>query len=152
MASPASGTSRDHGGVGGFDDVEFCLANANGLDQDDILARCVHQLDHIFSRGRQSSMTVFRRHTADEHAGIEVMLLHADAIAQDGAARERAGRVGGDDANGEALLAQDGGQSVDECAFATPRRAGDTNGICLAKVGKELLHDAPAPPARRVRP
>src|SRR5262245_5664134 len=86
-------------------------------------------------------MAVFRRHTTDGLARIEVMLRHADAITQERTARERAGRVGGDDANGEASLAQDGGESVDEGTFTPPGRTSDTKGIRLAKVRKELLHD-----------
>ena len=49
-----------------------------------------------------------RGHGADEDAGIGVVALHADAVAQDGAAGERAGGIDGDDADGLALRAEGG--------------------------------------------
>src|SRR5688500_15558533 len=86
-------------------------------------------------------MVVFRRHAPNAHPGVEVVLLHTDAIAKDGPAREGTGRIGGDDANGEPLLAQNGGQSVDERALAAPRRTGDADRISPGAVWVELLHE-----------
>jgi len=63
-------------------------------------------------------VAISRRHAANKHPGIKVVLLHADAIAQNGASREGAGRVSGNDADGAPLLAQDGCQSVDELTLA----------------------------------
>ena len=47
-----------------------------------------------------------RRHAADEDAGIAGQIEHADAVAEDGAAGERAGGIDGDDADRAAGLAE----------------------------------------------
>jgi hypothetical protein len=52
--------------------------------------------------------------------------LHADAVAEDGAARERGVRVGGQHGDGPVLLAQQGDDRVDQRRLARPRSARET--------------------------
>ena len=69
------------------------------------------------------------------------MALHADAIAQDRAAGERAGGVDGDDADRFLLGAIVGRQAVHQRALAGARRAGDADAIGASGVGKKLLQE-----------
>ena len=72
--------------VGRADDVDFVLADADGLDDHDILAAGVeHQRDLARGAGEAAEVAA-RRHAADEHAGVAGVRLHAHAIAEDGAA------------------------------------------------------------------
>ena len=50
-SSPAPGTTVDDRDVGGADDVHFVLADADGLDEDDVLARGVED-ERDFAGGR----------------------------------------------------------------------------------------------------
>jgi hypothetical protein len=60
------------------------------------------------------AQTAARRHRADEHARIACQVTHADAVAQDGAACERAGGINGDDADRPPGVAIRFGQLGDE--------------------------------------
>src|SRR5690606_19794725 len=70
-----------------------------------------------------------RGHRADEHAVVEGVVLHADAVAEDGTARERRRRVDGQDRDPLAarpeLAEQRGGQG----GLAGAWRAGDADGV-----------------------
>ena len=90
---------RDDRDVGGADDVDFVLADADGLDEDDVLAGGVEDQRDFAGGARQAAEVAARRHAADEDAGVGGVRLHAHAIAEDGAAGERAGRIDGDDAD-----------------------------------------------------
>ena len=99
-SSPVPGTSVDDRDVGGADDVHFVLADADGLDEDDVLAGGVEHERGVGGRAREAAEVAARRHAADEDAGVGDVRLHADAIAEDRAAGERAGRIDRDDADG----------------------------------------------------
>jgi hypothetical protein len=51
-----------------------------------------------------------------------VVLLHADAVAEDGAAADAAGGVDGEDGEGLALAAERGGEGVDQRFCRLPVR------------------------------
>ena len=55
------------------------------------------------------------------------MALHADAVAEDRAAGERAGGIDGDDADRLPRLRQSAGEAVDERGLAGAGRAGDAD-------------------------
>ena len=97
-----AGHEHDDRDVRRADDVHFVLADADGLDDDDVLARGVEDQRRVARRARQAAEMAARRHAADEHAGIAGVRAHADAVAEDGAAGERAGRIDGDDADRQA--------------------------------------------------
>ena len=90
--------------VRGADDVDLVLADADGLDDDDVLAGGVEHERGVAGRARQSAEMPARRHAADEHAGVARVRLHADAVAEHRAAGERAGGIDGDDADRRAAL------------------------------------------------
>ncbi len=78
-------------------------------------------------RARESSEMSAGRHTADEHAGVAGVRLHAHAIPEDRSAGERARRIDGNDADGAATRSNGSGQFVDEGAFSSAWRPGDAD-------------------------
>ena len=84
---------HEHDRVGVVDDVDLGLADADRLHQHVVLARGVHQ-QHRLERGlRQAAERPAARHRADVDALVEEVLGQPDPVAQQGALRERAGRV-----------------------------------------------------------
>jgi hypothetical protein len=61
---PAPGDNRD---VGRPDDVDLVLADADRLDDDDVLAGGVEDERGIAGRAREAAEMPARRHAADEH-------------------------------------------------------------------------------------
>ena len=89
----------------------------------DVVAGRVHHGDDVVRGGGQPAERAARRHAADEDAGVGGQVLHADAVAEDGAVRERAGRVDGDDAERLAALAVARGRGR-RSACSCPSRTG----------------------------
>ena len=98
-SSPRARHQRDDRDVGRPDDVDFVLAHANGLDDDDVLAGGVEDERGVAGRARESAELAACRHAPDEHAGIGGVRLHPQPVAQHGAAGEGAGRIDRDDAD-----------------------------------------------------
>ena len=145
-SSPAPGHNRHDRHVGRAHDVDFVLADADGLDQHDVLAGGVeHQRCVARGAGETAEMPA-RRHAADEHAGVARVRLHPHPIAQHGAAGERAGGIDRDDADGAGPSAAARRQAIDERALPGAWRSGDADEIGPAGVGEEL------PDQRRARP
>ena len=116
------GTSVDDRHVGGADDVDFVLADADGFDDDDRPCRRRRaRARHRRSRapGRRDAA---RRHAADEHAVVGRCACMRSAIAEHRAAGERAGRIDGDHADGRAAR-RELGRSGDRPACSCRRRA-----------------------------
>ena len=109
-SSPAPGHEHDDRDVGGADDVDFVLADADGLDEDDVLAGGVEHERGVGGRAREAAEMAARRHAADEDAGVGGVRLHAHAVAEDRAAGERTGRIDGDDA--DRLAARGGARAI----------------------------------------
>jgi len=82
-----------------------------------------------------------RRQAPDEDPLVEEVTLHADAVAQDGAAAERARRVDGDDSDAAVGATQMRRQPVDQGRLAGPGRAGDPDHVCAARMRKDAAHD-----------
>src|SRR5204862_7233228 len=77
----------------------------------------------------------------DEHAGVQEVGLHADAIAQYGAAAEGAGRVDGDDADAMARRPQPRRDAVAERRLSGSRRPGDPDHVRAPGVRVEPAHE-----------
>ena len=88
-SSPRPGHQHHQAHVGGADDLDLVLADADRLDQDHVLARGGEHVSTCPVGGREAAQVAARRHRADEHAGIGRVRLHADAVAEDRAAGER---------------------------------------------------------------
>ena len=106
--------------------------DADGLDDDDVLAGGVEHQRDIAGRAREPAEMPARGHAADEDAVVADVRLHAHAIAEDRAAGERAGRIDGEDADRLAAGANSVDQPIDERALAGARRAGDADQVRAA--------------------
>ena len=98
-----TGRSDHHAHVGDLGHVDFALAGADRLEQDGILAGGIEPIDDAHRRRAQAAEVAAARQRAHEHAIVIKRRRHADAIAQDGAARYGARGVDGDDADALAL-------------------------------------------------
>src|SRR5208282_2949110 len=105
---------------------------ADGLDNDHVAAVSVEEFDDFALRAAQSSVASARCEAADVHAGVLVMVGHADAIAKYGAAGKRARRIDGEDGDffAERAILRD--QMVDERRFSGARRPGYPDHLCAA--------------------
>jgi len=124
---PQSGRLHDQGGLRLMGDIHFALARADRLDENGVEAGGIQRADGVGGGAGQPAQTATGGHAADEDAGIASQVAHADAVAQDRAAGEGAGRVYGDDADRLAPGAVGPGQGADQRAFARARRAGHTD-------------------------
>ena len=91
----------------------------------DIAARGIEQHRQIGGGARDSARNPARRHGADKHARVGMMLLHADTVAQNRAAGDRAGRIDRNYAHCLAFGAQQRNHAIAQCALARARRSGD---------------------------
>ena len=131
----------------------------DGLDQDPVEAGGVEQVDRVARGAGEAAHGAAGGHRADEDARIGVERLHADAVAEEGAAGVGAGRIDGEDAHRLAALAAEAGEAVDQGALAGARRAGDADharpagvadrcGGQLALAVAAVLHAARSPAPR----
>jgi hypothetical protein len=96
--------------VRGADDVDFVLADADGLDDHDIKTSGIEDDGGFGGAVGQSTEMAARGHAADEHARVLGVCLHAHAVTENRAAAVRARRVHADNADRASALAQFGGQ------------------------------------------
>ena len=85
-------------------------------------------------RARHAAQVAARGERADEDVLVRAVLAHADAVAEHGAAGDRAGRVDGDDRDALAAREQCAEQRVDQRRLARARRAGDAQHVRAAEV------------------
>ena len=97
-SSPMPGTSTTTVTCARRGDLDFVLTHADGFDEHVVFAGGVHQQRQVGGGARQAAEAAARGHGADEDAGVGVVLLHADAVAQNGAAGDAAGGIDRDDA------------------------------------------------------
>ena len=114
------------------------------------------QVDGVGGGAGEAAERAARGHAADEYAGVEREVVHADAVAQDGAARVGRRRIHGEDADGASALARGAGERADERALAAARRAGDADdvgapGLGIEPLGERLAPGSP-PASAQVRP
>src|SRR6266511_4982438 len=80
-------------------------------------------------------------HAPNKHPSIEIVLLHADTVAENGSARKRAGGINSDNTNSFYLLARNGGEFVSDSAFARPRRSRNAHTIPPPEGWGNTLHN-----------
>ena len=112
------GNQGDGHGVGHAHDAQFGLAHADGFDYHHVVTGGVQGPGDALDDAGQAAGLPAGGDAADEDAGVEVVALHPDAVAQQRAAAEGAGGVNGDDAHPFFLAAQQAGQLVNDGAFA----------------------------------
>ena len=77
-----AGHEHEDDGVGVVDDVDLGLADADGLEEDVVLAGGVHEQRGLERRLAQAAERAAVGHRADEDAGVEEVLGEADAVAE----------------------------------------------------------------------
>ena len=122
-----TGIHDDDRRVGVAGDLDLDLPDADGLDEDPRRADRVEHARGLRRRDREAAEVAAGRHRADEHAGVGRVVLHADAVAEDRAAAERAGRVDGEHADRRVLGADRRDEAVGERRLPRARRAGDAD-------------------------
>src|SRR5215469_8086107 len=133
-----AGNQHDDDAIGQSYDINLILADANGLNQDLMLARCIEEKSDFRRSTREAPEKTSGGHGADENAAVAGVTLHADAVAENGAARVRACGVDGHDADALFLLAIVRGEAIDQRAFARAGRAGNASEIGLTGMREEL--------------
>ena len=113
-----AGDEHQHCHVRHAGDLDFVLSDAHGLDQHVIFSGGVEQKREVGGRARETSDRAARGHGADEDAGIAVMCLHADAIAQNRAAGDAAGGIDGEDAHRFSFAANGARQRIHQSALS----------------------------------
>ena len=116
-----AGDQHDHRDVGERRDIDFILPHADRLDDDEVESGGAEQARERGAGARESAGCAARGHGADEDAGIGVMALHADAVAEDRAARGAAGGIDRDDRDCLPAAAHLRGQRVDQRTLARAR-------------------------------
>ncbi len=127
-----AGNEHDYRHVGKRRDIDFILTDADGFDDDEIEAGGAEEAGEQGTGAGESAGCAARGHGADEDAGIGMVALHADAIAEDRAAGCAAGGIDGDDGDGLSAAAEFGGQCVDERALTRAGRTGDADDEAVA--------------------
>ena len=74
------------------------LPDTNGLDDEPIEAEGIHQIASLQRLPREPAHGPSARHGTDEDLWIETVFNHADAIAEQCAAREGTARIHGENA------------------------------------------------------
>ena len=105
----------------------FRLAGADRLDDDAVEAAGVERVDGGARRPRQAAELAARRERADEDVRMRRVRAHADAVAEDRAAADRARRVDRDHGDRVALGEPGAEQRVDQRRLAAAGNAGDAD-------------------------
>src|SRR5438552_2465044 len=92
-------------GVHDADHLDLALPRPDRLEEDELLARSVEHEQCLQRRLGEPAQMSARPHRTDEDAWVEEMVGEPDAVAEERAVRERAGRVDRDDADLRLLLA-----------------------------------------------
>src|SRR5262245_1822552 len=124
-----------HGGVGRPRHLDLDLPDADRLDDDPRLAGGVEDAHRLRGRQRQSAEVTTGGHRPDEHALVGGVVLHADAVAEDGPAGERAAGVDGQDADLGAGGADEADELVRQRRLARAGCAGDADRVRPARAG-----------------
>jgi hypothetical protein len=136
-----AGHEHEEDGVGDRDHLDLALAGAHGLEEDELLAGRIEQKRRLERRLGETAEVAARAHRADEDLGVEEVVREADAVAEEGALRERARGVDRDDADAPPVAAHALDERADQARLADARRAGDPDRVRVARLPVELLHE-----------
>ena len=123
---------NDDGDIRQPHNIDFVLSHADRLNQDTVAAGRVKDGGHIGGRACQAAERSARSHAADIDSRIGMVVLHADAVAQNRPAGIGAGGIDRDNPDGVILLAIMFRELIDQRALARPRRSGQADHLCLA--------------------
>src|SRR5581483_5985593 len=122
-------------------DGELGLSDADGLDDDDIVAEGIEQLHDFAGGAAESAVAPARREASDIDRLILVVIGHPDPVAEDRASGEGAGGIDREDGDLLAERAILGDQAVDEGGFAGARRPGNPDHVRLPSHRVDPLDD-----------
>ncbi len=114
------GHQDQHGRVSHARDVELGLADADRLHHDPVEAGGVEEVGDFTGAGGESAERAAAGHRADVDALVQRDGFHADAVAEEGAAGKRAGRIHRDDTDAEARRAVGEHQALDQGGLPRP--------------------------------
>ena len=136
-----AGHQHEQDDVCDADHLDLALAGADRLEEDDVLPGCVDQQERLERRFGQAAEVPARAHRADVDLRVEEVVGEADAVAEQRAARERARRVDGDDADAPAEAARMADERADERRLADARRPGDADRRGATRARVDPPHD-----------
>src|SRR4029077_14065719 len=110
-------------------DLNLVLTHSDGLDHDHVEAAHVEDVRGCERSASQTSGGAAGGHAAYEDAWIEHQLAHADAIAENSAAGERAGGVDCDDRNPSIVPPDLLHQLAHQGGFAAAWHPGDADDV-----------------------
>lgn len=128
----------DEGQVCEAGDFDFVLADAYRLDEDDIFAAGFEYEGYVGGREREAAESAARGHRTSVEAGVTLVILKTDAIAEECAAGEGAGGIDSEDADGLLGIAKAAGEAIDQRALACSGGAGDADAdgaACVEEAG-----------------
>lgn len=131
------GASTTNCGLGSAGDLDFCLPHAHSFDQNALKASGVEQVDDIICGKCQTAEAATGCHAAHKDAAIPTERTHARTVAKQSAAGKGAGGINCNDGDCLAMQAITLRHYRHQCRFASARRAGDADDMCLPRVRKE---------------
>jgi len=119
-------------------DLDFVLPHADGFDQDHVPTRGIQEHDHFSGRTREAAQRSAGRHGTDKDPRIGMMILHANAIAQNRSTGIGAAGIHSDHRNRLPFPPKKPRKLIAECAFSGAWRTGDTYDERVAGVREKL--------------
>ncbi len=128
--------------VGHRPDGGFGLSDADGFDEDVLVAGRLAEQHRLAGPARDAAEVPARRGRTDERPVVGGEPLHPRLVPENAAARDRTGRIDGEDRDGFAEFArQVGAERFDEAALADAWHAGDADAARAAGVRQARLDD-----------
>jgi hypothetical protein len=121
--------------------LDLALPGPDGLQENQVLPGCVENEHGLEGRLSDAAEMSARPHRADEDLGIQEVIGEADAVAEQGALGEGAGRIDGDHADASAGRADVADERADQARLADTGRAGNPDCVGAARVPIELAHE-----------
>jgi hypothetical protein len=121
--------------------IDFVLAGPDGFHDDDIVSHGLHHAHRIDGRTGETAQVAPGRHRADINASVAAVSLHAQPVPEEGAAREGARRIHGDDADGFASLPVGADQAGNQAGLSRSRRPRHTQHSGLSNGNEKVFQD-----------
>src|SRR4029078_8193962 len=117
------------------------LTGADGLQENELLARGVEHEERLQRRLRQAAEMAARAHRADEHTGVEKMVREPDPVAEQRALRARARWVDREHTARAALRASLPDQRRDETRIANAGRPADAHRVRTPRLRIDVMDE-----------
>ena len=121
---------------------DFGLADADGLNQDDVVASRLAEQHGLAALARDAAECAARRRRTDERFRPAGKGPHPGLVTQYRALRDGAGRIDGEDGDTVAFVAEHVAERLDHRALASAGDARDADAKRLARARQQPLEDA----------